>query len=56
MENVMNEVEIMNLYPLRYIFHNKPLVIPVKGRNLVHVSQSYTINEAYKVTRVTRVH
>ena len=56
MENVMNEVETMNLNPVGYIFHSQPLVIPVKRRNLVHISQSYTIIEAYKVTRVTRVH
>ena len=52
MENVMNEVETMNLKPLGYIFHNQPLVNPVQGRNLVHISQSYTISEAYKVTTV----
>ena len=34
----------------------QPLVIPVKRRNLVHISQSDKINEAYKVTKVTIRH
>ena len=55
MENVMNEAENMNLNPKGYIFHSQPLVIPVKRRNLVHISQSDKINEAYNVTSVTRV-
>ena len=46
----------MNLNPLGYIFHSQPLVIPAKRRNLVPIIQRYTINETYKVTRVTRVH
>ena len=52
MEKVMDEVETMDLNPLWYIFHSQSLVIPVKGRNLVHISQSYTINEASTVTEV----
>ena len=52
----MNETEIMNLNPLGYIFHSQPVVIPVKRRNLVHINQSDKIIEAYRVTRVTRVH
>ena len=39
-----------------YIFHSQPLVIPVERRNLVHISHSVKINEAYNVTRITRVH
>ena len=52
MENVMDEVEAMDLNPLGYTFQSQALVTPVKGRNLVHTSQSYTINEASKVTKV----
>ena len=52
MEKVMDKVETVDLNPLGYTFHSQSLVIPVKGRNLVHISQSYTINEASKVTKV----
>ena len=48
----MNETEILNLNPLGYMFDSQPLVIPVKRRNLINISQSDKINEAYKVTRV----
>ena len=51
-EKVMDEVETVDLNPLGYTFHSQPLVIPVKGRNLVHRSDSYTINEASKVIKV----
>ena len=52
MEKVMDEVETEDLNPLGYTFHSESLVIPVKERNLVHISQSYTINETSKVTKV----
>ena len=42
----------MDLNPLGYTFHSQALVVPVKGKNLVHISQSYTINEATKLTKV----
>ena len=51
-EKVMDEVETMDWNQLGYTFHSQALVIPVKGRNLVHIIQSYTINEAPKVTKV----
>ena len=50
-EKVMDEVETMDLNPLGNTFHSQSLVIPVKGRNLVHISQSCTINEASKMTK-----
>ena len=51
-EKIMNEVETVDLNSLGYTFHSQSLVIPVKGKNLVYISQSYTINEASKVIKV----
>ena len=51
-EKVMDEVETVDLITLGYTFHSQSLVIPIKGRDLVHICQSYAINEASKVTKV----